>query len=59
MTLPTPSRSRDWLQVYCFKEVSAFCSHFKRVGVSHQLMSGIAGAVLGIWLFEIIAWAGL
>lgn len=58
MTLPNSLTQSGLVAGLLFQGSMGFLQPFQRVGVSHQLMSGIAGAVLGIWLFEMIAWAG-
>jgi len=63
MTLPNPLTQSGLVAVLCLKVVAGFLPEANGVGAVNQLISGIVGAVLGLWLFDLIttgfncAWA--
>lgn len=58
MTLPNSLTQSGLLAGLVFQGITGYLSALELAGVSHQLFTGIFGAVLGIWLFEIIAFGG-
>lgn len=58
MTLPNSLTQSGLVTGLIFQGTIGFFQASPVAGISHQLMSGIAGAVLGIWLFDIISFAG-
>ena len=55
MTLPNPLTQSGLVAGLVFQGTVGFLQASQLADVSDQLMSGIVGAVLGLWLFDIIA----
>ncbi|HEY9636872.1 MAG TPA: prepilin peptidase [Coleofasciculaceae cyanobacterium] len=58
MTLPNSLTQSGLVTGLVFRGTTGFFQASQPAGVSHQLISGIIGAVLGIWLFDMIAFGG-
>lgn len=58
MTLPNSLTQSGLVAGLVFQGTVGFLQGSQLTGISHQLMSGIVGGVLGIWLFDIIAFVG-
>ncbi len=58
MTLPNPLTQSGLVAGLVFKGAIGFLQASQLAGVSDQLMHGIGSAVLGLWLFDIIAFVG-
>ncbi|MFB2922154.1 MULTISPECIES: prepilin peptidase [Aerosakkonema] len=58
MTLPNSLTQSGLVTGLVFKGVLGFLTAYSAAGVANWLLSGIAGAVLGIWLFDTIALVG-
>lgn len=58
MTLPNALTQSGLVAGLVFQGTSGFFQVSQSTGISHQLMAGIVGAVLGLWLFDIIAFGG-
>jgi len=58
MTLPNSLTQSGLVVGLCFQGTVGQWPTPQLVGVSHQLMTGVVGAVLGIWLFDMIAFVG-
>jgi leader peptidase (prepilin peptidase)/N-methyltransferase len=58
MTLPNSLTQSGLVAGLVFKGTMGFLQASQLSGTSNQLWSGIVGAVLGIWLFDIIAFGG-
>ncbi len=58
MTLPNSLTQSGLVAGLVFQGTRGILQASQAAGVSHKLMAGIAGAVLGIWLFDIIAFGG-
>src|SRR5919202_4018064 len=58
MTLPNLLTQSGLMVGLLFQGTVGFLHASQWTGVSEQLMSGIVGAVLGIWLFDFISFAG-
>ena len=54
MILPNPLTKSGLIIGWVFQIFVGFFSQHSQVEVIHQLMSGVVGAVLGIWLFDAI-----
>lgn len=58
MTLPNSLTQSGLIVGLLFQGTVGFLQASQLAGISHQLMSGIAAAVLGIWLVDIIGFVG-
>lgn len=58
MTLPNPLTQSGLIAGLVFQLVAGFLSEGNWAGGLNQLMSGLFGAVLGLWLFDAIAVVG-
>ncbi len=58
MTLPNPLTQSGLVVGLVFGLVAGFLPEASWIGGVNQLMSGIIGAVLGLWLFDLIAVVG-
>ena len=58
MTLPNPLTKSGLILGIVFQVAVGWLSEPTEVGLSRRLMTGIAGAVLGLWLFDAIALLG-
>ncbi|MEA5620407.1 prepilin peptidase [Cronbergia sp. UHCC 0137] len=58
MTLPNPLTKSGLVMGIIFQMAVGWLSGNGSVGFAHYLMSGIFGAVVGLWLFDIIALIG-
>jgi leader peptidase (prepilin peptidase)/N-methyltransferase len=58
MTLPNSLTQSGLVAGLVFQGTVGFLQVSQSTGVSVQLMTGIVGAVLGMWLFDIIAFGG-
>lgn len=58
MTLPNPLTRSGLIAGLVFQTVAGFLAEGSSIGAVNQLMSGIIGAVLGLWLFDAIAVLG-
>lgn len=58
MTLPDPLTKSGLVGGLVFQMVMGFLLASNWVGLVNQLMTGIVGAVVGIWLFDIITFVG-
>jgi len=58
MTLPNSLTQSGLVAGLVFQGTAGFLQASQPAGLSRQLMSGIAAAVLGLWLLEIIAFVG-
>lgn len=58
MTLPNALTQSGLVAGLAFQFVVGFLPGFKLAGVPNQLMVGVIGAVLGIWLFDAIIFIG-
>ncbi|MDX2232774.1 MAG: prepilin peptidase [Leptolyngbyaceae cyanobacterium bins.349] len=58
MTLPDPLTQSGLIVGLVFQAVLGFTATATLAGSLHQLMEGVMGAVVGIWLVEIISIAG-
>jgi leader peptidase (prepilin peptidase)/N-methyltransferase len=58
MTLPNPLTQSGLVAGLVFKVVAGFIPEANGVGAVNQLISGIVGAVLGLWLFDLITTVG-
>jgi leader peptidase (prepilin peptidase)/N-methyltransferase len=58
MTLPNPLTQSGLVAGLVFQGTVGFLHTSEAISVSGQLMTGIVGAVLGIWLFDLIAFGG-
>ncbi|HAJ60262.1 MAG TPA: prepilin peptidase [Cyanobacteria bacterium UBA8543] len=58
MTLPDSLTQSGLVAGLVFQGTVGFFQASQLAGISHQLMGGIAAAVLGLWLFDIISWVG-
>ncbi|HEY9607779.1 prepilin peptidase [Allocoleopsis sp.] len=58
MTLPNVLTQSGLMAGLVFQGTVGFLHASQWTGVSQQLMSGIVGAVLGIWLFDLISFVG-
>ena len=58
MTLPNSLTQSGLVAGLVFQGTTGFLQASQSAGVSNQLRAGIVGAVLGIWLFDIIAFGG-
>lgn len=58
MTLPNPLTQSGLVIGLGFQVVNGWVLSFNRVDLIHHLMSGMMGAVLGLWLLDLIAFGG-
>jgi len=58
MTLPNSLTQSGLIAGVVFQGTVGFLQASQLAGVSQHLMTGIGGAVLGLWLFELIAFGG-
>jgi leader peptidase (prepilin peptidase)/N-methyltransferase len=58
MTLPNSLTESGLVLGLVFQGVVGFLANNSTAGVANQLMAGVVGAVLGIWLFDAIILAG-
>lgn len=58
LTLPNSLTQSGLILGLVFQGTVGFFHSSQWAGMSQQLMTGIVGAVLGIWLFDLIAFAG-
>ncbi|MBD0346181.1 MAG: prepilin peptidase [Coleofasciculus sp. Co-bin14] len=58
MTLPNSLTQSGLVVGLVFQGTTGFWQASQRAGLSDQLMLGIVGAVIGLWLFDIIAFGG-
>lgn len=58
MTLPNPLTQSGLVAGIVFRLVAGFLPEASRSGGFNQLISGIIGAVLGLWLFDLITVVG-
>jgi leader peptidase (prepilin peptidase)/N-methyltransferase len=58
MTLPNSLTQSGLVAGLVFQGTVGFLQASQGVGVSQQLMTGIVGAVVGLWLFDIIGFLG-
>jgi len=58
MTLPNPLTQSGLVAGLVFELVTGFLAKANWPGAVYQLMSGIVGAVLGLWLFDLITVVG-
>lgn len=58
MTLPNPLTQSGLVAGLLFQGILGFEETSQLSGISSQLMTGIIGAVVGIWLFDIISFSG-
>jgi leader peptidase (prepilin peptidase)/N-methyltransferase len=58
MTLPNPLTQSGLVLGIMFQAAVGFLPEASWVGLIRYLMAGIVGAVIGLWLFDIISWVG-
>jgi len=58
MTLPNSLTQSGLVAGLVFQGTTGFLQASQSAGVSNQLRAGVVGAVVGIWLFDIIAFGG-
>lgn len=58
MTLPNPLTQSGLIAGLMFQVTTGWLQTQAPMGTINQLMTGVIGAVLGIWLFDIIAFVG-
>ncbi|MBV8883224.1 MAG: prepilin peptidase [Chroococcidiopsidaceae cyanobacterium CP_BM_RX_35] len=58
MTLPNPITQSGLVIGLGFEVIAGFLSQSSWVGAIHQFMFGIVGAVLGLWLLDLVAVVG-
>lgn len=58
MTLPNPLTQSGLVAGLAFQALVGFLPEYQAAGLANQLMAGVVGAVLGIWLFDSITFVG-